>query len=75
MKKRHVFELYAAAVEMATLASKGEGELNEFDHVAKDLHEEGFLDTYDDLSISSRTYLRNKHEGEILNIVAQRYKG
>jgi hypothetical protein len=36
------FQKYVAAVKMAELASGGCGELNSFDHVAKDLHEPSF---------------------------------
>jgi hypothetical protein len=36
------FEKYIAAVKMANIASNGSGDLNCYDHVAKDLHEEGF---------------------------------
>lgn len=41
------FILYAAATELARLESQGSGELNRFDHLAKDLHKEGFDEKLD----------------------------
>lgn len=41
------FQCYCAAVRKAELYSKGSGELNRYDHVAKDLHEDGFDEMYE----------------------------
>lgn len=38
------FKKWVAAITMATSKAKGDGEPNSFDHVANDLHEEGFLE-------------------------------
>lgn len=74
MKKFVNFGKYAAAVEIATLASKGDGELNEFDHVAKDLHKEGFLELFDETPDWMRNYYRNVYEDEIWSLTLKRYK-
>lgn len=62
MKESVDFKQYVAAVEMATLESKGSGELNTFDHVAKDLHQVGFDEAYEDLPQWKRTCFRSEQE-------------
>lgn len=42
MKVSQQFEKYVAATKLAELESKGSGELNKFDHLAKDLYKEDF---------------------------------
>ena len=67
------FELYAAAVKMAELASKGSGELNEFDHVAKDLHQDGFDETYELVENWRLNAFRAEHEKKINELVSSKY--
>lgn len=72
MKKE--FKLYAAAVAMATTASNGSGETNPFDHVAKDLHETGFDETYEYITDEEKSeYVRDYCE-EIWQLARERYK-
>lgn len=67
------FEMYAAAVKMAELASQGSGELNEFDHVAKDLHEQGFDETYELVENWRLNAFRAEYEDKIKELVSSKY--
>ena len=67
------FEKYAAAVRMAELASKGSGELNEFDHVAKDLHEVSFDETLELVENWRLNAFMAEHEKTIKALVSERY--
>lgn len=60
------FERYIAAVKMANAKSKGSGDLNKFDHVAKDYHEEGFDEIAEQISSLEQSYFVRKHHEEIL---------
>lgn len=44
------FQTYCAAVKIAEKASGGSGELNIYDHVAKDLHKPGFDEEYEKMT-------------------------
>lgn len=44
------FQTYCAAVKTAEKASGGSGELNIYDHVAKDLHQPGFDAEYEKMT-------------------------
>lgn len=68
------FEQYVAAVEMASLASNGSGELNNYDHVAKDLHEERFDELFEEVPQWKRNVFRSNWETDIEQLVRRRYE-
>lgn len=68
------FEKYVAAVEMASLASGGSGELNNFDHVAKDLYQEGFDALFDEVPQWKRNVFRSNWEPLVRMEAAKKYR-
>ena len=74
MKKSTNFEKYVAAVEMATLESQGSGDLNKFDHVAKDLHTEEFELLYEELPQWQRNFYRSERESEVEGMAREKYE-
>lgn len=73
MSNSEEFEKYVAAVEMATLASEGSGELNAYDHVAKDLFREGFDTLLEKTPDLYKTVFRSKHHVTITDLMIERY--
>jgi hypothetical protein len=74
MEKSHKFEKYVAAVKMAELMSQGSGELNKYDHVAKDLHEPGFDEDFEKMPDWEANVIRYFWEKEINEIADESYK-
>lgn len=68
------FKKYAAAVAMATKASGGSGEANQFDHVAKDLHQSGFDDAYEKLTNLEKRACVEEFAVEIWQLANDGYK-
>ena len=73
MKVPHNFLLYVTAVKMASIASQGSGELNKFDHVAKDLHETGWDEEYEKINESEKRTAVRKF-GYLINEMASMYE-
>lgn len=67
------FKKYVAAVEQARIMSKGSGETNELDHVAKDLHKEGFDEEMEELSKSQIKEYWEMYKDEVFSIARERY--
>lgn len=68
------FETYSAAVSMATQASNGSGDANQFDHVAKDLHQPFFDDMYEVQSEVEKENCVVKYSVDVWRLVNERYK-
>lgn len=71
--RHHQFELYCAAVKKAELASGGSGDLNAFDHVAKDLHEEGFDEKMEELENWRLNAYRSQYDEAIEKLAEAKY--
>lgn len=67
------FEMYCAAVKKATDASGGSGDLNAFDHVAKDLHQPGFDERMEELEKWRINAHRYMHNDEIEKLAEAKY--
>lgn len=73
MKVPHNFVLYITAVKMANIHSQGSGELNKFDHVAKDLHKPEWEEEYDKINESEKMTAIKKY-GYLINEMASMYE-
>lgn len=62
------FNLYVAAVKLAHMESKGSGELNHFDHVAKDLHEPDFDELYEKMTSDEISQCVRQNHEEIVQL-------
>lgn len=62
------FKKWVAAVTLAQQASNGSGEPNHYDHVAKDLHEDGYLERLDELSEDDATRCVRLFDEEIMQL-------
>ena len=69
------FERYAAATELARLASGGSGELNNFDHIARDLHEPGFDEKLEKVEQWRLNAWRSELEPELKKKLHEEYSG
>jgi hypothetical protein len=67
------FKMYCAAVKKAELYSKGSGELNRFDHVAKDLHETGFDEMYENTPDWKKRAYFGFYEAAINKLADEKY--
>lgn len=69
------FQTYCAAVKIAEKASGGSGELNIYDHVAKDLHEPGFDEEYEKMTENFVLSCMVKFKPEVLVLASKYEKG
>lgn len=60
--------LYVASVEMANRIASNTGDLNVYDHVARDLHEEEFDEIFEKLDYKTRNFILNEFYDEIFNL-------
>lgn len=67
------FRLYAACVELARRLSQGSGELNKFDHLAKDFHEDGFNEMLDEIPKWRINAFCNSLGDSLTELANQRY--
>lgn len=67
------FKMYVAAVEQARIMSKGSGDLNMCDHVAKDLHEPGFDERMELLERVTIDYIWEKYRDEVFSTARKMY--
>lgn len=69
------FQTYCAAVKLAEKASGGSGELNIYDHVAKDLHQPRFDEEYEKMTENFVLSCTAKFGCEVLGLASKYEKG